>query len=280
MLLQPLRCGEMCSEPVLTPLIVTTSWDDGHPSDLRLAELLDKHGLRGTFYIPCRGPDGQPVLHAADIVQLAQRFEIGAHTRDHIDLTEIARYRAAQQIVANKSRLEDLLGREVSGFAYVRGRYNRSVRDLVADAGFKYARTVKNLMTTPPFDPFQCGTTAQFFPHSQTTLISNFMSHGPNRQRFSVLRMLLGDGKLSARLLRAAQACARSGGHFHLWGHSWELDAHDLWQDLDCFLRELQHLNVRFVTNSAFYTYSEAKTAIATDGAEECPGIRTSQPTA
>jgi hypothetical protein len=31
---------------------ITTSWDDGHPSDLRVAELLIKHGLRGTFYVP------------------------------------------------------------------------------------------------------------------------------------------------------------------------------------------------------------------------------------
>ena len=31
---------------------ITTSWDDGHPLDLRVAELLTKYGLHGTFYIP------------------------------------------------------------------------------------------------------------------------------------------------------------------------------------------------------------------------------------
>ncbi len=31
---------------------ITTSWDDGHPLDFRVAELLSKYGLRGTFYIP------------------------------------------------------------------------------------------------------------------------------------------------------------------------------------------------------------------------------------
>jgi len=32
--------------------IVTTSWDDGHPSDLKLAELLREYDVPATFYIP------------------------------------------------------------------------------------------------------------------------------------------------------------------------------------------------------------------------------------
>ena len=35
--------------------IVTTSWDDGDPSDLRVAELLAARKLPGTFYIPVKG---------------------------------------------------------------------------------------------------------------------------------------------------------------------------------------------------------------------------------
>lgn len=30
-------------------IIVTTSWDDGHKLDLKLAKLLEKHEIRGTF---------------------------------------------------------------------------------------------------------------------------------------------------------------------------------------------------------------------------------------
>ena len=31
--------------------IVTTSWDDGHKLDLKLAALLKKYNIKGTFYI-------------------------------------------------------------------------------------------------------------------------------------------------------------------------------------------------------------------------------------
>ena len=91
----------------------------------------------------------------SEIAELGRVFEIGGHTRDHLPLIEIASDLAADQISANKHRLENLLGREVCGFAYVRGQHNRVVRGLVEKAGYRYARTVKNLMSTPEFDLFR-----------------------------------------------------------------------------------------------------------------------------
>ena len=32
--------------------IVTTSWDDGHRSDMKIAKLLCERAIAGTFYIP------------------------------------------------------------------------------------------------------------------------------------------------------------------------------------------------------------------------------------
>ena len=60
--------------------IVTTSWDDGDPQDLRVAELLDSRGLKGTFYVPIIGYDGRRILEPAELRSLASGgFEIGAH---------------------------------------------------------------------------------------------------------------------------------------------------------------------------------------------------------
>lgn len=241
----------MMTELAGAPLLVTTSWDDGHPSDLRVADLLEKHGVAGTFYVPCRNSEGRAVMQATEIAQLGRRFEIGGHTRDHLSLTEIAPNLAAGQILGNKRRLEDLLGREVDGFAYVRGRHNHTVRSLVAKAGYRYARTVKNLMSVPGPNLFQVATTAQFFAHSKATYIRNYMSGGPTLQRASILAPVLTNAELVTRLSRVAEACARSGGYFHLWGHSWELDEHDLWGELDRLLGRLRCRGARFVTNAA-----------------------------
>src|SRR5262245_15905834 len=76
-------------------LLVTTSWDDGHPADLRVADLLDKHGLKGTFFIPCSNSEGRSVMCSSDVAELGRRFEIGGHTQNHVSLTEIAPRAAA-----------------------------------------------------------------------------------------------------------------------------------------------------------------------------------------
>jgi peptidoglycan/xylan/chitin deacetylase (PgdA/CDA1 family) len=63
--------------------IFTTSWDDGHPLDARMAELLSLHEFQGTFYVPVSNREGLPVLGPEDLRRLGQGFEIGSHTIDH-----------------------------------------------------------------------------------------------------------------------------------------------------------------------------------------------------
>jgi hypothetical protein len=235
-----------------TPLLVTTSWDDGHPLDLRVADLLEKHGLSGTFYIPCTNSEGRPVMRAAEIGELGRQFEIGGHTRDHVILTGLAPRLAADQILTNKQWLEDLLSQEICGFAYVRGLHDGNVRNMVDGAGYRYARTAKTLMSTPGYDRLRIPTTTQFFPHSNSVRIRNFVRKGPTLQRAAVLAALLSEGGLSTRCARAAGACLHFGGHFHLWGHSWEIDKRDLWSELDCLFRRLRELNAHFVTNATW----------------------------
>ncbi len=230
-------------------LLATTSWDDGHPSDLRVADLLEKHGLDGTFYIPCANVEGRPVMQRREIAQLGSRFEIGGHTQGHISLAGMAPGRAARQIRSNKLRLEDILGQEVCGFAYVRGHHDRTVRGLVTKAGYRYARTVRNLMSAPGCKRLEVPTTAQFYPHKPATYVKNYLSGGPSFQRAAILSAVLGKGDFSIRLLNTAETCLRSGGYFHLWGHSWELDENDLWAELDRFFGLLRQLRPRPVPN-------------------------------
>src|SRR5579884_568631 len=251
------NCARSCDriasrERGATPLLVTTSWDDGYPADLRVAELLQQHGLQGTFFVPSQNAEGREVMRRGEIAQLATAFEIGGHTHSHISLTDVPRRVAAEQINSNKRWLEDLLGEPVRGFAYVRGHYDAEIRDLVIEAGYEYARTTKNLMSIPGRNQFELCTTAQFYPHTPTTYIKNYVSGVPTLGRAAVLAPLLRGAALSDRLLAAARACATSGGHFHLWGHSWEIEQHDLWAELDRLFGQLRELNAAFVSNDGW----------------------------
>src|SRR4029077_18107218 len=87
---------------------ITTSWDDGHPLDLRIADMLAKYGLDGTFYVP-RGAEND-TMALDQIRKLSCAFEIGAHTLDHVVLTRATEEEAWRQIGGSKSWLEDVTG--------------------------------------------------------------------------------------------------------------------------------------------------------------------------
>lgn len=231
-------------------LVVTTSWDDGHPADLRIAELLTKYGVAGTFYVPTRNSEGHAVVNENEIQQLASAFEIAGHSTDHVVLTQLERSEAARQIRDNKRWLEDVTGRTVAGFAYVQGRYNAIVKDLVETAGFEYARSVENLHHCVTGDPYLLPTTVQLFPHDRSVYVRNFLRN-PRPARARLLLTALAAASLSGRIDRMIGACGRDGGYFHLWGHSWEIEEHGLWDVLETFLQRVSETSTstEFVTN-------------------------------
>ena len=218
-------------------LRLTTSWDDGHPLDLRVADLLTRHGFAGTFYVPRANREGPPVMTTGELRTLGASFEIGGHTIDHVRLVGLSAAERDRQLRDGKRRVEDELGGPITGFCYPGGAHDRAVRGAVRAAGFRYARTVTNLSLDRPRDRYQLATTLQLFPHRPVTYLSNFARRGDWRARVAPLAICLRDGSLDGCLERLLRFAAQRGGVFHLWGHSWELEAHGLWGTLERFLR-------------------------------------------
>jgi len=232
-------------------LVVTTSWDDGHPADMRLAELLAKYGVAGTFYVPNRNAEGRPVLSAGDVKELSTRFEIGGHSVDHMVLTGLANDEAERQIVENKRWLENVTSKPVRGFCYVRGRYNRTLKDIVRRSGFEYARTVENLHSSMPADAFEMPTTIQLYPHNRISYLKNFARGRLTSTRARQLWVALASEDLAQRLERLVGLCESTGGYFHLWGHSWEIEERNLWGVFEAILARLAAAatSIDFMTN-------------------------------
>lgn len=220
-------------------MIFVSSWDDGHPLDERLGDLLGAHGFRGTFFVPIRNREGMPVLGCGGLKRLAGAHEIGSHTHDHAYLTELPLDVAQQQILHGKCELEARLGRPVTGFCYPGGRFNSRVVSLVRGAGFAYARTVENLITHHVRDRYRVPTTLQFYPHSRLTLGRNYLRYGHKKDKAWLLLALSTRRSLSDHLRFAAKYANREDGVLHIWGHSWELERYQLWSALRSFLKEM-----------------------------------------
>ena len=133
--------------------MVTSSWDDGHPLDLRVAECLATYGMVGTFYVPLRSRT-RPLMTREQLQTLRQMgMEIGSHTMMHADLTQLAPAQARLELRQSKDCLEHLLGEPVTSLCYPKGKFNQQVRSLTAEAGYHVARTTLAFRTDMDFDP-------------------------------------------------------------------------------------------------------------------------------
>jgi glycosyltransferase involved in cell wall biosynthesis/peptidoglycan/xylan/chitin deacetylase (PgdA/CDA1 family) len=222
---------------------ITTSWDDGHPLDLRIAELLAKHGLRGTFYVPLENT--RSTLSAVQIRDLSSAFEIGAHTLHHLVLTTLPSDRARAEIVQSKARLEEITGKRCKVFCFPKGRYASAHVEMLGEAGFTGARTVELLSFNRPRAENGIAimpTTLQAYPNPAFTYVRN----AAKRFRFKAVGSLLLHSHgtdWAATALALLDHAQESGGVFHLWGHSWEIEEYQQWQALDRVLAAMAEYN-------------------------------------
>lgn len=242
-------------------LYITTSWDDGHALDLRLADLLDHYDLTGTFYITRSYV--QPRLTGTQIRELANRHEVGAHTLNHPILTDVAPDVARHEVAQSKRWLEDLTGERVEGFAYPSGVSDASTRQMVADAGYTHARITRGFAVAGSASPYALPVTLQIAPYplrpvpdvpvyrGWQTRLSPLLQAMRHLSASGISPLALRDEpSLLAACIKWAQAI--NGDSFiHIWGQSWEIDRYRLWQTLERTLALLStQPNAKAVTNA------------------------------
>lgn len=245
--------------------IITTSWDDGHKLDLKLAELLNKYNLKGTFYITKENSYFKNNrLSNSEIMRLSNIYEIGAHTITHPNLLSIPLEKAKEEIVESKGWLESVVTKKVEMFCYPKGYYNERIIDLVKQAGFKGARTTEKFVVEKPVDKFKIGTTIQVYPFpirkkNRKHYFWRYLLQ-PLFQNYSGIRKL----KISFFSLRNWYSFAKAvfdaslekGEYFHLWGHSWEIEQYGMWKELENFLKYISRReNCISLTNGEFLRY-------------------------
>jgi peptidoglycan-N-acetylglucosamine deacetylase len=216
---------------------ITTSWDDGHPLDLRVAELLHKYALRGTFYVPMTAAN--ETMTAAQLQQLGLGFEIGAHTLHHNVFTHATEAQASREIIDSKSWVESNTGLPCLMFCAPEGKYRSQHLKMIREAGYLGLRSVELISLDFPLRKagiLLMPTTIQAHPHGFLTLARN----AAKRAAFKNLWRLVVHLR-SAEWPTLAQSllldALKFGGVFHLWGHSWEVQETGQWQRLEALFR-------------------------------------------
>jgi hypothetical protein len=218
---------------------VTTSWDDGHPLDLRLAELLCRYGVKGTFYIPVAYAQ-VPRMSRGQICELRRMgMEIGSHTQTHPRIHRLASSAVLRELRDSKACLEDLLGEEIPAFCYPEGKFSGRNLALIDEAGYRLARTTLGFRTDLSYDPRLMPVSLQFWRHSRRTLLQHALIQRNFQGAANWMRLWNGEndlGRLSQSMWRHAR---KSAGVFHIWGHSHEIEQGGLWKELEETLKRL-----------------------------------------
>jgi peptidoglycan/xylan/chitin deacetylase (PgdA/CDA1 family) len=233
-------------------VLFTTSWDDGNPLDVKIADTLEEFGLVGTFYAST-GPGGRRRINDEDLARIGKKHELGVHGQTHTIFPELPRSVLADEIywaVEEMSRF----GNVGAVVAPPRGKIDTTTRRFIGRLGFA-VRTgaivgsggVKSNSLEPTF---------QLFPHGWKTIARNCVY----RRRLPMTSLLLPFAHKASpedRFRQMFLAAAEQERYVHVWGHSAEIQRLNLWGALRGLLRTAADLGLTPVSNSeAFHRLS------------------------
>ena len=114
------------------------SFDDGDLSGYTVAApLLERHGLRGEFFVVTKWI-GTPGFMTADHLREldARGHGVHSHSRTHARLTSLTGPQVEDELKGSKADLEAVLGHTVTQFSIPGGAYDSRVVDIAGRAGY------------------------------------------------------------------------------------------------------------------------------------------------
>jgi peptidoglycan-N-acetylglucosamine deacetylase len=237
---------------------VTISVDDGHPSDLRAMDLLNKYGLKATFYIPGTN-DERTLMSAAQIREIDRQFEVGSHCLNHVRLTGLSPKRAQQEICDGKKFSEDTLGHEVIAFCYPGGKFNRRIATQVKEAGFLAARTCRYFLNDFPRDPFCWNISTYANTYGAYVQLRHCLLEYNFAGAYEYMTTFKARTTWASQFVCALDDVSCNGGVAHLYFHSWEIDENGEWAELEALFKTIAQYSLASVTNGYLYRHWHEK---------------------
>ena len=227
----------------------TMSYDDGRMEDYRLAGLMRKYGVKGTFNINTglfygddRPDPAENPLHRrmrkGEFLRFAEEYkdlaEIAVHTRTHAGIATMTAPQIVDEVIEDRVVIEEMLGKIVRGMAYPYGHCNDTIVRAAEACGIAYSRTtVSSEDFSLPRDWLRLAATCHHRNPKLFELTDEFFAI---EEKFNTAPKL-----------------------FYLWGHSYEFDDCGNWDLIEKFLEKMGGRDdVWYATNIEIYDYVKA----------------------
>lgn len=224
----------------------TMSYDDGVEQDIRLIELMRRHGVKGTFNLssgeyPPEGhkwSEGQvhrrmPLSECQKVYE-GDDIEVAVHGTHHPHWPSQPAPAAMWDIINDRRELEAQYGGIIRGGAYPFGSFDDTSVEILRLAGIKYCRTVISSHSFDmPRDWLRLEATCHHRDERLPELAERFISRNPNQNQEPML--------------------------FYLWGHAYEFESADNWYVIEGLLEKIGGRDdVWYATNIEICDYQEA----------------------
>ena len=221
---------------------VTLSYDDGTKHDKKLVEIMQKHGLKGTFNLDSELFSAEPSnykLSAAEAVELftGAGMEVAVHGAQHLSLSEMDPAVATRDVLVDRENLEKTFGKIIRGMAYACGKYNDSVIEMLRHCGIDYARTtIATHGFALPTNWLAMPTTCHHNDARLFELVDEFINAEEQNYFWRNKPML-----------------------FFLWGHSFEFNNNNNWDVIEKFGEKIGGRDdIWYATNGEIFSYVQA----------------------
>ncbi|MDP9860746.1 MULTISPECIES: polysaccharide deacetylase family protein [Streptosporangium] len=131
--------------PAKVTTVVSLTFDDGDVTHTAAARMLERRGMRGTFYVNTETIGGDAKLDRRALAAIARAgHEIGGHTLTHIRLTQLTRSEQRTQICDDRRTLI-AWGYRPTTLAYPFGSVDSDAKAVARQCGYDAARRVGGL---------------------------------------------------------------------------------------------------------------------------------------
>ena len=220
---------------------LTLSYDDAVHQDKKLIDIMNRHGIKGTFNVNTgnpywRGEGGNDHFCIREMKEwyLDNGHEVAVHAVSHPFLEQLPTASALMEVLEDRRNLEQELGIIVRGMAYPMGTTDDELVEALGHAGIAYARTIVSTGRFDiPTDWLRMPATCHHNDPRLMELWEQFMAPYANSWK-------------TPRL-------------FYLWGHAYEFDNNDNWDVIEKFCETAGgHDEVWYATNIEVYDYVQA----------------------